>query len=208
MPACQITRSGHPGCMSLKRIAFALAVISTTLTFAASAASAHAPIEWSDPGNDAVVEKIPEKITMRFEEEPVRLSMHTLELAPRTTISLTARKVGERTYEVPLPKEVVAREDGTLVIFLAIHSKDGHDEAGVYLLHVRSATTTTQAKPAATTAPRVVGPLGTTPTAVFTPPARDNTVELPAWVVISALSGVAVLLGVTLHRARSKRQSP
>jgi methionine-rich copper-binding protein CopC len=191
--------------MSFKRVLTALAVLTSSLMLNTAPASAHAPIEWSDPANDAVVTKLPEKITMRFGEDPVKLSIRTMELAPRTSIQLTPRKVGERTYEVPLPKDVIPRENGTLVMLISILSKDGHNAAGVYLLHVVSGTTTTKPQPAPTTAPRVVGPPGTTPKAKFSPPANDSSETLSLWLIISALSGAALLCGVTLHRVRSKR---
>lgn len=169
----------------------------------AGEAEAHAPIEWSDPPNDAVLSELPEKITVRFAEEPKQLSVKTIEQAPKKGIELDTERVRERTYEIPLPKTLVTREDGTVVMMIETVGSDGHKEGGVFLLHVKNeetATTTDNPKPTLVTS--VPLPTGDTTASVpFKAPAKKGT-DWWKWISILVAVGMSGATYVMYSRMR------
>jgi methionine-rich copper-binding protein CopC len=171
----------------------------------APTASAHAPIEWSEPKAYANVTELPDTVKVRFANEPVRVTMRTIEPEPRAGISLEPVRISARTYEVILPSTVITPTDNRVLIFIETLSADGHTESGVYLFNVvdplvSTTTSTTTSPPVTIVTTNAVA--GTTPTAVFVPPADTKSTVTQLWVIC----GVLALLGsaLVIYRVRKR----
>jgi methionine-rich copper-binding protein CopC len=208
---CAFARNEHPLDMRFSKILGCTAVCALSLMAMRGSASAHAPIEWSDPKNDAVVEKMPSEVKVRFAEDPVELSVRTLGQAGKPGQALEPKKISERTYSIPIPKNMVAREDGDLVMFIETVGTDGHKDGGVYLLHVKPKLATTSSTAASTPTTSVVpvpAVSGTTPPVAFQPPSSSGgSVEVPVWVLMVGLVVVSVVLTVAVMNARSASEA-
>jgi methionine-rich copper-binding protein CopC len=190
----------------LSLIAAATTLLALTIPFVPTA-SAHAPIEWSDPKSDAVVTELPKTVKVRFAEEPVSVTMRSIEPEPREGIALNPIRISERTYEVALPASMITPTDNTVVIFIEVRSKDGHVAGGVYLLHVVDKATTTTTS--TTSSPPIqaidaTDPVITTPPAVFMPPTNTGSASTPIWLIGVLLVTSGTALVTVLHRARKR----
>ncbi len=195
-------RLGHYCLVGIKKILLPFMLVGLMI---AGEAEAHAPIEWSDPPNDSVLRELPEKVTVRFAEEPKQLSVKTIEQAPKKGIELDTKRVRERTYEIPLPKTLVTREDGTVVMMIETVGSDGHKEGGVFLLHVKNEETVTTTKPKPTLVTTVPLPTeGTTAPVPFKAPAKEGA-DWWKWasiVVAVGMSGATYVMYSRMKRAQ------
>lgn len=189
--------------MFIKRLLVSAATLVSALAAFSSQASAHAPLEWSDPKSDSVVAALPSEIRFRFEEDPRSVTITAL----GTGMKVTPVKTAPRTYRAPLPNGVLAPGSSTLVLMMAITSQDGHIETGPYLLHILKPTTTLAAAPPTTPA---VGSAPTTsvmssetsaPThAVFVPPTKSRDTTERLWIALTCLAALNVLLVLFIHK--------
>lgn len=203
-----------------KTLAYAIVALTAVTTYFVTVepenVSAHAPIEWSDPPNDAVVERVPESISVRFAEEPLSVTMRTIEPEPRKGVEVTPERTGERTYRVRIPEGTITPDDNTMVLFIETKARDGHTASGVYLLHVKTkkddtaksettATTTTAVQVETTLSTSVPGETNTDPTrGEFVPPKRkDSGVQKQA----AAATLILIILLGTVGIRKNKKQN-
>ncbi|NEE10019.1 hypothetical protein G3M58_26660 [Streptomyces sp. SID7499] len=122
----------------------------------AGPASAHAAVTGSDPGQGAVVDKAPARITLTFSEQ-VALSDDSLRvLDPEGKRVDTAKPatVSGTTYAVPLHSGL---PDGTYTVAYQVVSADSHPVAGAYTFSIGAPSKTSVSVSGQSTDDGVVG---------------------------------------------------
>src|SRR5262245_33390296 len=116
------------------RAALAVAVLAAALT-AVPAASAHAVLLTTEPSNDAIVERPPAQVVLRF-DEPVETAFGSLRV-----YDARANRVDSGEVSRPDGSTVVAQldaelADGTYTATWRALSADGHPVQGAFVFHV------------------------------------------------------------------------
>ena len=102
---------------------------------AASAASAHAMLDFSTPSNDDVLDRAPAQVVLRF-NEPVETAFGSVRVYDGA-----ARRVDEGGTTRPQSKEVAVRvrsglPHGTYTVAWRVVSSDSHPVSGAFVFHV------------------------------------------------------------------------
>ncbi|MFJ4278168.1 copper resistance protein CopC [Streptomyces massasporeus] len=119
----------------VRTLVLLLLAAACALLAGAGPASAHAAVTGSDPGQGAVVDKAPARITLTFSEQ-VALSDDSLRvLDPEGKRVDTAKPAGVSgtTYAVPLHSGL---PDGTYTVAYQVVSADSHPVAGAYTFSI------------------------------------------------------------------------
>ncbi|MEU9572158.1 copper resistance protein CopC [Streptomyces massasporeus] len=140
----------------VRTLVLLLLAAACALLAGAGPASAHAAVTGSDPGQGAVVDKAPARITLTFSEQ-VALSDDSLRvLDPEGKRVDTARPVtvSGTTYAVPLHSGL---PDGTYTVAYQVVSADSHPVAGAYTFSIGAPSKTSVSVSGQSTDDGVVG---------------------------------------------------
>ncbi|MFE1944339.1 copper resistance CopC/CopD family protein [Streptomyces massasporeus] len=140
----------------VRTVVLLLLAAACALLAGAGPASAHAAVTGSDPGQGAVVDKAPARITLTFSEQ-VALSDDSLRvLDPEGTRVDTAKPAGVSgtTYAVPLHSGL---PDGTYTVAYQVVSADSHPVAGAYTFSIGAPSKTSVSVSGQSTDDGVVG---------------------------------------------------
>ncbi|MGW0989609.1 copper resistance CopC/CopD family protein [Streptomyces sp. NPDC002486] len=140
----------------VRALVLLLLAAACALLAGAGPASAHAAVTGSDPGQGAVVDKAPARISLTF-SEPVALSDDSLRvLDPQGKRVDTARpaNVSGTTYAVPLHSGL---PDGTYTVAYQVVSADSHPVAGAYTFSIGAPSKTSVSVSGQSTDDGVVG---------------------------------------------------
>ncbi|MFJ9484036.1 copper resistance protein CopC, partial [Streptomyces mirabilis] len=122
----------------------------------AGPASAHAAVTGSDPGQGAVVDKAPARITLTFSEQ-VALSddsLRVLDPEGKRVDTAEPANVSGTTYAVPLHSGL---PDGTYTVAYQVVSADSHPVAGAYTFSIGAPSKTSVSVSGQSTDDGVVG---------------------------------------------------
>ncbi|MEW2808343.1 copper resistance protein CopC [Streptomyces massasporeus] len=140
----------------VRTLVLLLLAAACALLAGAGPASAHAAVTGSDPGQGAVVDKAPARITLTFSEQ-VALSDDSLRvLDPEGKRVDTAKpaSVSGTTYAVPLHSGL---PDGTYTVAYQVVSADSHPVAGAYTFSIGAPSKTSVSVSGQSTDDGVVG---------------------------------------------------
>ncbi|MGW7509176.1 copper resistance CopC/CopD family protein [Streptomyces massasporeus] len=140
----------------VRTVVLLLLAAACALLAGAGPASAHAAVTGSDPGQGAVVDKAPARITLTFSEQ-VALSDDSLRvLDPEGKRVDTAKPAGVSgtTYAVPLHSGL---PDGTYTVAYQVVSADSHPVAGAYTFSIGAPSKTSVSVSGQSTDDGVVG---------------------------------------------------
>ncbi|MEV5104322.1 copper resistance protein CopC [Streptomyces massasporeus] len=140
----------------VRTLVLLLLAAACALLAGAGPASAHAAVTGSDPGQGAVVDKAPARITLTFSEQ-VALSDDSLRvLDPEGKRVDTAKPatVSGTTYAVPLHSGL---PDGTYTVAYQVVSADSHPVAGAYTFSIGAPSKTSVSVSGQSTDDGVVG---------------------------------------------------
>ncbi|MEU6471666.1 copper resistance protein CopC [Streptomyces massasporeus] len=140
----------------VRTLVLLLLAAACALLAGAGPASAHAAVTGSDPGQGAVVDKAPARITLTFSEQ-VALSDDSLRvLDPEGKRVDTAKPatVSGTTYAVPLHSGL---PDGTYTVAYQVVSADSHPVAGAYTFSIGAPSETSVSVSGQSTDDGVVG---------------------------------------------------
>ncbi|MEU3489780.1 copper resistance CopC/CopD family protein [Streptomyces massasporeus] len=140
----------------VRTVVLLLLAAACALLAGAGPASAHAAVTGSDPGQGAVVDKAPARITLTFSEQ-VALSDDSLRvLDPEGKRVDTAKPatVSGTTYAVPLHSGL---PDGTYTVAYQVVSADSHPVAGAYTFSIGAPSKTSVSVSGQSTDDGVVG---------------------------------------------------
>ncbi|MGC4974967.1 copper resistance protein CopC [Streptomyces sp. DT199] len=140
----------------VRTLVLLLLAAACALLAGAGPASAHAAVTGSDPGQGAVVDKAPARITLTFSEQ-VALSDDSLRvLDPEGKRVDTAKpaNVSGTTYAVPLHSGL---PDGTYTVAYQVVSADSHPVAGAYTFSIGAPSKTSVSVSGQSTDDGVVG---------------------------------------------------
>ncbi|MFF5309992.1 copper resistance CopC/CopD family protein [Streptomyces massasporeus] len=140
----------------VRTVVLLLLAAACALLAGAGPASAHAAVTGSDPGQGAVVDKAPARITLTFSEQ-VALSDDSLRvLDPEGKRVDTAKPAGVTgtTYAVPLHSGL---PDGTYTVAYQVVSADSHPVAGAYTFSIGAPSKTSVSVSGQSTDDGVVG---------------------------------------------------
>ncbi|MFJ7337581.1 copper resistance CopC/CopD family protein [Streptomyces sp. NPDC101116] len=142
--------------LRVRALVLLLLAAACALLAGAGPASAHAAVTGSDPGQGAVVDKAPARISLTF-SEPVALSDDSLRvLDPEGKRVDTAKpaSVSGTTYAVPLHSGL---PDGTYTVAYQVVSADSHPVAGAYTFSIGAPSKTSVSVSGQSTDDGVVG---------------------------------------------------
>ncbi|MFI7137540.1 copper resistance protein CopC [Streptomyces massasporeus] len=140
----------------VRTVVLLLLAAACALLAGAGPASAHAAVTGSDPGQGAVVDKAPARITLTFSEQ-VALSDDSLRvLDPEGKRVDTAKPatVSGTTYAVPLHSGL---PDGTYTVAYQVVSADSHPVAGAYTFSIGAPSKTSVSVSGQSTDDGIVG---------------------------------------------------
>ncbi|MFF8937739.1 copper resistance protein CopC [Streptomyces paradoxus] len=126
----------------VRTLVLLLLAAACALLAGAGPASAHAAVTGSDPGQGAVVDKAPTRISLTF-SEPVALSDDSLRVLDPEGKRVDTGKpsdVSGTTYAVPLHSGL---PDGTYTVAYQVVSADSHPVAGAYTFSIGAPSKTT-----------------------------------------------------------------
>jgi copper transport protein len=127
----------RPCARRVARLLGLAAALSLSALAAATPASAHAVLVSTEPGNDAVVERTPARVSLRF-NEPVETAFGAIRV-----YDTNARRVDSGHVERPAADTVAVGLDGrlprgTYTVTWRVVSADSHPVAGAFVFHVEA----------------------------------------------------------------------
>ncbi|BCL21585.1 copper resistance CopC/CopD family protein [Streptomyces tuirus] len=140
----------------VRTLVLLLLAAACALLTGAGPASAHAAVTGSDPGQGAVVDKAPARITLTF-SEPVALSddsLRVLDPEGKRVDTAEPATVSGTTYAVPLHSGL---PDGTYTVAYQVVSADSHPVAGAYTFSIGAPSKTSVSVSGQSTDDGVVG---------------------------------------------------
>ena len=140
----------------VRTLVLLLLAAACALLAGAGPASAHAAVTGSDPGQGAVVDKAPARITLTFSEQ-VALSddsLRVLDPEGKRVDTAEPANVSGTTYAVPLHSGL---PDGTYTVAYQVVSADSHPVAGAYTFSIGAPSKTSVSVSGQSTDDGVVG---------------------------------------------------
>ncbi|MEU0218121.1 copper resistance protein CopC [Streptomyces sp. NPDC006265] len=140
----------------VRTLVLLLLAAACALLAGAGPASAHAAVTGSDPGQGAVVDKAPARITLTFSEQ-VALSddsLRVLDPEGKRVDTAEPANVSGTTYAVPLHSGL---PDGTYTVAYQVVSADSHPVAGAYTFSIGAPSKTSVSVSEQSTDDGVVG---------------------------------------------------
>ncbi|MFJ7179151.1 copper resistance protein CopC [Streptomyces massasporeus] len=140
----------------VRTLVLLLLAAACALLAGAGPASAHAAVTGSDPGQGAVVDKAPARITLTFSEQ-VALSddsLRVLDPEGKRVDTAEPATVSGTTYAVPLHSGL---PDGTYTVAYQVVSADSHPVAGAYTFSIGAPSKTSVSVSGQSTDDGVVG---------------------------------------------------
>ena len=178
-----------------------LAATVVTLIATAVPASAHDVLRSTNPADGAVVDRLPDRVVLTFDEPALAIGTDVVVTGPAGPVSDGQPQLVDAEVRQP----VRAGPAGRYTVLWRVTSADGHPVSGTFAF-------TTQQGSAASTTPTTTPPITptTTPTSVppTSPAATPQTAGLPGPAVVAVLAGVIALLALgwwVFRRRRAQR---
>lgn len=179
----------------------------------ASAASAHAELESTDPADGSTVATAPAQVTLTFGEELVPETVALAVNGPNGTVAIDDPAVDGAVVTLPWP---AAADAGEYAVAYRVVSQDGHPVEGTFAFTIEGGIVTTQGSAAASAA---ASPSGMAPPASATPMSdaqptdtayaptgpEDGSVNWTMVIVVMAF-GVAAFAALLIAGRRNPRR--
>ena len=174
-----------------------------TLIATAVPASAHDVLRSTDPADGTVVDRLPDRVVLTFDEPALAIGTEVVVTGPAGPVSDGPPQLVDAEVRQP----VRAGPAGRYTVLWRVTSADGHPVSGTFAFTTQQGSAASPtAMPGTTTAPSTSSASTKTPTSVppTSPSATPQTAGLPGPAVVAVLAGVIALLalGVWVFRRR------
>jgi methionine-rich copper-binding protein CopC len=201
------TAARRPARAVAEVLATVLSAVAVTLIATAVPASAHDVLRSTDPADGTVVDRLPDRVVLTFDEPALAIGTEVVVTGPAGPVSDGPPQLVDAEVRQP----VRAGPAGRYTVLWRVTSADGHPVSGTFAFTTQQGSAASPtAMPGTTTAPSTSSASTTTPTSVpaTSPSATPQTAGLPGPAVVAVLAGVVALLALgwwVFRRRRAQR---
>ena len=201
------TAARRPARAVAEVLATVLSAVAVTLIATAVPASAHDVLRSTDPADGTVVDRLPDRVVLTFDEPALAIGTEVVVTGPAGPVSDGPPQLVDAEVRQP----VRAGPAGRYTVLWRVTSADGHPVSGTFAFTTQQGSAASPtATPGTTTAPSTSSASTTTPTSVppTSPSATPQTAGLPGPAVVAVLAGVIALLALgwwVFRRRRAQR---
>jgi len=201
------TAARRPARAVAEVLATVLSAVAVTLIATAVPASAHDVLRSTDPADGTVVDRLPDRVVLTFDEPALAIGTEVVVTGPAGPVSDGPPQLVDAEVRQP----VRAGPAGRYTVLWRVTSADGHPVSGTFAFTSQQGSAASPtATPGTTTAPSTSSASTKTPTSVpaTSPSATPQTAGLPGPAVVAVLAGVIALLALgwwVFRRRRAQR---
>jgi hypothetical protein len=203
------TAARRPARAVAEVLATVLSAVAVTLIATAVPASAHDVLRSTDPADGTVVDRLPDRVVLTFDEPALAIGTEVVVTGPAGPVSDGPPQLVDAEVRQP----VRAGPAGRYTVLWRVTSADGHPVSGTFAFTTQQGSAASPtATPGTTTAPSTSPSSASTtaPTSVpaTSPSATPQTAGLPGPAVVAVLAGVVALLALgwwVFRRRRAQR---
>jgi len=203
------TAARRPARAVAEVLATVLSAVAVTLIATAVPASAHDVLRSTNPADGAVVDRLPDRVVLTFDEPALAIGTEVVVTGPAGPVSDGPPQLVDAEVRQP----VRAGPAGRYTVLWRVTSADGHPVSGTFAFTTQQGSAASPtATPGTTTAPSTSPSSASTtaPTSVpaTSPSATPQTAGLPGPAVVAVLAGVIALLALgwwVFRRRRAQR---
>jgi len=201
------TAARRPARAVAEVLATVLSAVAVTLIATAVPASAHDVLRSTDPADGTVVDRLPDRVVLTFDEPALAIGTEVVVTGPAGPVSDGPPQLVDAEVRQP----VRAGPAGRYTVLWRVTSADGHPVSGTFAFTTQQGSAASPtAMPGTTTAPSTSSASTKTPTSVpaTSPSATPQTAGLPGPAVVAVLAGVVALLALgwwVFRRRRAQR---
>ena len=203
------TAARRPARAVAEVLATVLSAVAVTLIATAVPASAHDVLRSTDPADGTVVDRLPDRVVLTFDEPALAIGTEVVVTGPAGPVSDGPPQLVDAEVRQP----VRAGPAGRYTVLWRVTSADGHPVSGTFAFTTQQGSAASPtATPGTTTAPST-SPSSASTTAPMSVPATSpsatpQTAGLPGPAVVAVLAGVIALLALgwwVFRRRRAQR---
>ena len=203
------TAARRPARAVAEVLATVLSAVAVTLIATAVPASAHDVLRSTNPADGTVVDRLPDRVVLTFDEPALAIGTEVVVTGPAGPVSDGPPQLVDAEVRQP----VRAGPAGRYTVLWRVTSADGHPVSGTFAFTTQQGSAASPtATPGTTTAPSTSPSSASTtaPTSVpaTSPSATPQTAGLPGPAVVAVLAGVIALLALgwwVFRRRRAQR---
>jgi len=203
------TAARRPARAVAEVLATVLSAVAVTLIATAVPASAHDVLRSTNPADGALVDRLPDRVVLTFDEPALAIGTEVVVTGPAGPVSDGQPQLVDAEVRQP----VRAGPAGRYTVLWRVTSADGHPVSGTFAFTTQQGSAASPtATPGTTTAPSTSPSSASTtaPTSVpaTSPSATPQTAGLPGPAVVAVLAGVIALLALgwwVFRRRRAQR---
>jgi len=203
------TAARRPARAVAEVLATVLSAVAVTLIAMVVPASAHDVLRSTDPADGTVVDRLPDRVVLTFDEPALAIGTEVVVTGPAGPVSDGPPQLVDAEVRQP----VRAGPAGRYTVLWRVTSADGHPVSGTFAFTTQQGSAASPtATPGTTTAPST-SPSSASTTAPMSVPATSpsatpQTAGLPGPAVVAVLAGVIALLALgwwVFRRRRAQR---
>ena len=203
------TAARRPARAVAEVLATVLSAVAVTLIATAVPASAHDVLRSTNPADGTVVDRLPDRVVLTFDEPALAIGTEVVVTGPAGPVSDGPPQLVDAEVRQP----VRAGPAGRYTVLWRVTSADGHPVSGTFAFTTQQGSAASPtATPGTTTAPSTSPSSASTtaPTSVpaTSPSATPQTAGPPGPAVVAVLAGVIALLALgwwVFRRRRAQR---
>ena len=203
------TAARRPARAVAEVLATVLSAVAVTLIAMVFPASAHDVLRSTNPADGALVDRLPDRVVLTFDEPALAIGTEVVVTGPAGPVSDGPPQLVDAEVRQP----VRAGPAGRYTVLWRVTSADGHPVSGTFAFTTQQGSAASPtATPGTTTAPSTSPSSASTtaPTSVpaTSPSATPQTAGLPGPAVVAVLAGVIALLALgwwVFRRRRAQR---
>ena len=203
------TAARRPARAVAEVLATVLSAVAVTLIATAVPASAHDVLRSTNPADGTVVDRLPDRVVLTFDEPALAIGTEVVVTGPAGPVSDGPPQLVDAEVRQP----VRAGPAGRYTVLWRVTSADGHPVSGTFAFTTQQGSAASPtATPGTTTAPSTSPSSASTTTPTSVPPtspsATPQTAGLPGPAVVAVLAGVIALLALgwwVFRRRRAQR---
>ena len=203
------TAARRPARAVAEVLATVLSAVAVTLIATAVPASAHDVLRSTNPADGTVVDRLPDRVVLTFDEPALAIGTEVVVTGPAGPVS----DGPPQPVDAEVRQPVRAGPAGRYTVLWRVTSADGHPVSGTFAFTTQQGSAASPtATPGTTTAPSTSPSSASTtaPTSVpaTSPSATPQTAGLPGPAVVAVLAGVVALLALgwwVFRRRRAQR---
>jgi len=196
------TAARRPARAVAEVLATVLSAVAVTLIATAVPASAHDVLRSTDPADGTVVDRLPDRVVLTFDEPALAIGTEVVVTGPAGPVSDGPPQLVDAEVRQP----VRAGPAGRYTVLWRVTSADGHPVSGTFAFTTQQGSASSPTATRATTTAPSTTP-STTPTSVpaTSPSATPQTAGPPGPAVVAVLAGVIALLALGWWAFRRRR---